>query len=182
MCPSTRRWSMPGGALKGSHAVVANVAPAAHLAALDAGHTELRDLAGFHVPPPAMPSPPLRHWEPAPRVRLEAADRRVLHAMNPRCSRATACSRWRRSARCSPAERCCSPIPNSMSIGARALRLLRHHRLRRRQGGTGLAGGRRPAPVRLPLFVFQGTRSPALGESQRRSARRSFFAAGSTQN
>ena len=29
-----------------------------------------------------MPSPPLRHWEPAPRARLEAADRRVLHAIN----------------------------------------------------------------------------------------------------
>src|SRR5258708_8243901 len=68
--------------LKGSHAVVANVAPAAHLAALTLGIPSFEISQGFHVPPPAMPSPPLRHWEPAPRARLEAADRRVLPAMN----------------------------------------------------------------------------------------------------
>jgi UDP:flavonoid glycosyltransferase YjiC (YdhE family) len=68
--------------LKGSHAVVANVAPAAHLAALTLGIPSFEISQGFHVPPPAMPSPPLRDWEPAPRVRLEAADRRVLHAIN----------------------------------------------------------------------------------------------------
>jgi len=68
--------------LKGSHAVVANVAPAAHLAALTLGIPSFEISQGFHVPPPAMPSPPLRHWEPAPRARLEAADRRVLHAIN----------------------------------------------------------------------------------------------------
>jgi len=68
--------------LKGSHAVVANVAPAAHLAALTLGMPSFEISQGFHVPPPAMPSPPLRHWEPAPRARLEAADRRVLHAIN----------------------------------------------------------------------------------------------------
>jgi UDP:flavonoid glycosyltransferase YjiC (YdhE family) len=68
--------------LKGSHAVVANVAPAAHLAALTLGIPSFEISQGFHVPPPAMPSPPLRHWEPAPRARLEAADRRVLHVIN----------------------------------------------------------------------------------------------------
>ena len=68
--------------LKGSHAVVANVAPAAHLAALTLGIPSFEISQGFHVPPPAMPSPPLRDWEPAPRARLEAADRRVLHAIN----------------------------------------------------------------------------------------------------
>jgi hypothetical protein len=68
--------------LKDSHAVIANVAPAAHLAALTLGIPSFEISQGFHVPPPAMPSPPLRHWEPAPRARLEAADRRVLHAMN----------------------------------------------------------------------------------------------------
>jgi hypothetical protein len=68
--------------LKGSHAVVANVAPAAHLAALTLGIPSFEISQGFHVPPPAMPSPPLRHWESAPRARLEAADRRVLHAIN----------------------------------------------------------------------------------------------------
>jgi len=68
--------------LRGSHAVVANVAPAAHLAALTLGIPSFEISQGFHVPPPAMPSPPLRHWEPAPRARLEAADRRVLHAIN----------------------------------------------------------------------------------------------------
>jgi len=68
--------------MKGSHAVVANVAPAAHLAALTLGIPSFEISQGFHVPPPTMPSPPLRHWEPAPRARLEAADRRVLHAIN----------------------------------------------------------------------------------------------------
>jgi len=68
--------------LEGSHAVVANVAPAAHLAALTLGIPSFEISQGFHVPPPAMPSPPLRDWEPAPRARLEAADRRVLHAIN----------------------------------------------------------------------------------------------------
>jgi UDP:flavonoid glycosyltransferase YjiC (YdhE family) len=37
---------------------------------------------GFHVPPPAFPTPPLRDWEPAPRARLEAADHRVLDSIN----------------------------------------------------------------------------------------------------
>jgi UDP:flavonoid glycosyltransferase YjiC (YdhE family) len=68
--------------LKGSHAVIANVAPAAHLAALTLGMPSFEISQGFHVPPSAMPSPPLRHWEPAPRARLEAADRRVLQVMN----------------------------------------------------------------------------------------------------
>jgi UDP:flavonoid glycosyltransferase YjiC (YdhE family) len=68
--------------LKGSHAVIANVAPAAHLAALTLGIPSFEISQGFHVPPPAMPSPPLRHWESAPRARLEAADRSVLHAIN----------------------------------------------------------------------------------------------------
>jgi len=68
--------------LEGSHAVVANVAPAAHLAALTLGIPSFEISQGFHVPPPAMPSPPLRDWEPAPRARLEAADRRVLQAIN----------------------------------------------------------------------------------------------------
>src|SRR5712691_8704605 len=63
--------------LQGSGAVVANVAPAAHLAALTLGIPSFEISQGFHVPPPTMPSPPLRHWEPTPRARLEAADRRV---------------------------------------------------------------------------------------------------------
>jgi UDP:flavonoid glycosyltransferase YjiC (YdhE family) len=68
--------------LQGSSAVVANVAPAAHLAAITLGIPSFEISQGFHVPPPAMPSPPLRHWEPAPRARLEAADRRVLQVIN----------------------------------------------------------------------------------------------------
>jgi UDP:flavonoid glycosyltransferase YjiC (YdhE family) len=68
--------------LQGSHAVVANVAPAAHLAARTLGIPSFEISQGFHAPPPAMPSPPLRHWEPAPRARLEAADRRVLEVIN----------------------------------------------------------------------------------------------------
>src|SRR5216117_3950234 len=68
--------------LRGSQAVIANVAPAAHLAARTLGIPSFEVSQGFHVPPPAMPAAPLRHWEPAPRARLEAADRRVLHAIN----------------------------------------------------------------------------------------------------
>ena len=68
--------------LQGSQAVVANVAPAAHLAARTLGIPSFEISQGFHAPPPAMPSPPLRHWEPAPRARLEAADRRVLEVVN----------------------------------------------------------------------------------------------------
>lgn len=68
--------------LQGSHAVVANVAPAAHLAARTLGIPSFEISQGFHAPPPAMPSPPLRHWEPAPRARLEASDRRVLGVIN----------------------------------------------------------------------------------------------------
>jgi len=68
--------------LQGSHAVVGNVAPAAHLAARTLGIPSFEVSQGFHAPPAALPSPPLRHWEPAPRARLEAADRRVLEVMN----------------------------------------------------------------------------------------------------
>lgn len=68
--------------LQGSQAVVANVAPAAHLAARTLGIPSFEISQGFHAPPPVMPSPPLRHWEPAPRARLEASDRRVLQVVN----------------------------------------------------------------------------------------------------
>lgn len=68
--------------LQGSQAVVANVAPAAHLAARTLGIPSFEISQGFHAPPPVMPSPPLRHWEPAPRARLEASDRRVLQVIN----------------------------------------------------------------------------------------------------
>lgn len=68
--------------LAGAHAVVASVAPAAHVAARTLGIPSFEISQGFHVPPPAMPSPPLRHWEPAPRGELEAADRAVLEAVN----------------------------------------------------------------------------------------------------
>lgn len=65
-----------------SDAVVANVSPAAHLAALTLGIPSFEASQGFHVPPPAMPSPPLHDWQPASRADLESADRRVLAAMN----------------------------------------------------------------------------------------------------
>jgi UDP:flavonoid glycosyltransferase YjiC (YdhE family) len=65
-----------------SHAVIANVAPAAHLAAITLGIPSFEISQGFHVPPPTMPAPPLRHWDPAPRARLEAADGRALAAIN----------------------------------------------------------------------------------------------------
>ncbi len=65
-----------------SDAVIANVAPAAHIAARTLGIPSFEASQGFHVPPPALPSPPLRDWEPAPRARLLAADRAVLDAIN----------------------------------------------------------------------------------------------------
>ena len=68
--------------LRDSHAVVANVAPAAHLAARTLGIPSFEVSQGFHAPPPGMPSAPLRHWEAAPRSRLEASDRRVLEVIN----------------------------------------------------------------------------------------------------
>jgi UDP:flavonoid glycosyltransferase YjiC (YdhE family) len=68
--------------LRDARAVVANVAPAAHLAARTLGIPSFEISQGFHAPPPAMPAAPLRHWEPAPRARLEASDRRVLHVIN----------------------------------------------------------------------------------------------------
>ena len=68
--------------LADSAAVIANVAPAAHIAARTLGVPSLEISQGFHIPPPSMPSPPLRDWEAAPRGQLEAADRRVLGAIN----------------------------------------------------------------------------------------------------
>ena len=68
--------------LRGAQAVVANVAPAAHIAARTLGIPSFEISQGFHVPPPTMPAPPLRHWEPAPRAELEAVDRAVLDAIN----------------------------------------------------------------------------------------------------
>lgn len=68
--------------LRASRAVIANVAPAAHLAARTLGIPSFEISQGFHVPPQTLPSPPFRDWEPAPRARLEAADARVLNAMN----------------------------------------------------------------------------------------------------
>lgn len=68
--------------LADAQAVVANVAPAAHIAARTLGIPSFEISQGFHVPPPTMPAPPLRHWEPAPRAELEAADGAVLAAIN----------------------------------------------------------------------------------------------------
>src|SRR5262245_31812222 len=68
--------------LAGSAAVVANVAPAAHIAARTLGLPSYEISQGFHIPPPEMPAPPLRDWEPQPRARLEEADRGVLAAIN----------------------------------------------------------------------------------------------------
>jgi UDP:flavonoid glycosyltransferase YjiC (YdhE family) len=68
--------------LASADAVVVNVAPAAHIAARTLGIPSFEISQGFHVPPAAMPAPPLRHWEPAPRAELEAGDRAVLAAVN----------------------------------------------------------------------------------------------------
>ena len=65
-----------------THALIASVSPAAHLAALTLGIPSFEISQGFHVPPPGFPAAPLRDWEAAPRARLEASDRRVLAAIN----------------------------------------------------------------------------------------------------
>jgi UDP:flavonoid glycosyltransferase YjiC (YdhE family) len=68
--------------LAGADAIVANVAPAAHITARTMGLPSFEISQGFHVPPSAMPAPPLRHWEPARRDVLEAGDRTVLASIN----------------------------------------------------------------------------------------------------
>src|SRR4051794_4950264 len=65
-----------------SSLVVANAAPAAHLAARTLGIPSFEVSQGFHIPPQAFPVPPLRDWQLAPRARLEEADRRVVESMN----------------------------------------------------------------------------------------------------
>jgi UDP:flavonoid glycosyltransferase YjiC (YdhE family) len=68
--------------LRGAHGVIASVAPAAHIAARTLGIPSFEISQGFHVPPPTLPSPPFREWEPAPTARLYSADERVVDAIN----------------------------------------------------------------------------------------------------
>ena len=68
--------------LQSASVVVANVAPAVHIAARTLGIPSIEISQGFHIPPPSLPVPPLRDWEPAPRERLLAADSRVIAAIN----------------------------------------------------------------------------------------------------
>lgn len=68
--------------IAGADLLVSNVAPGALLAARTLGVPALEISQGFHVPPPACPSPPFRDWEPAPRARLVSSDRRVIQAVN----------------------------------------------------------------------------------------------------
>jgi UDP:flavonoid glycosyltransferase YjiC (YdhE family) len=62
--------------------VVSNVAPAAMVAARTLDLPVLEISQGYHVPPPGLPCPPFRDWQPAPRARLIASDRIVLQAIN----------------------------------------------------------------------------------------------------
>lgn len=68
--------------ITGADLVIANVAPAALLAARTLGVPALEVSQGFHIPPPVFPSPALRDWEPSPTTRMQAADRQVLAAIN----------------------------------------------------------------------------------------------------
>jgi len=68
--------------IAGADLLVSNVAPAALLAARTLAVPALEISQGYHVPPPGLPSPPFRDWEPAPRARLIASDRIVLQAIN----------------------------------------------------------------------------------------------------
>jgi len=167
--------------LKGSHVVVANVSPAAHLAALTLGIPSFEISQGFHVPPPAMPSPPLRHWEPAPRARLEAADRRVLHAINTVLS-GYGVQPLATIGELFAGDRCCSPIPSSMSIRsagpATTTASPTPAKARRyRAGRRATARACSPTSIRISRDSI-----PCSRRSRRRIARRSFFAAGSTRS
>ena len=68
--------------LAGADLVIANVAPAAHLAARTLGIPSLEISQGFHVPPPCFPTPVLREWESAPMQTMIAADNQSLGAIN----------------------------------------------------------------------------------------------------
>ena len=68
--------------LEDCDAMIANVAPAAHLACRTLGIPAFEISQGFHSPPAVMPAPPLRDWETHRRSELEAADHTVLAAMN----------------------------------------------------------------------------------------------------
>ena len=68
--------------IAGANLVIANVAPAALLAARTLGVPALEISQGFHTPPPVFPSPALREWEPPPTAKMRAADQQVLTAIN----------------------------------------------------------------------------------------------------
>ncbi len=68
--------------LAGAAAVIASVAPAAHIAARTLDIPSFEISQGFHVPPPTMPTPLLRDWLRVAPGELEAIDRGVLDAIN----------------------------------------------------------------------------------------------------
>lgn len=68
--------------LSGASAVIASVAPAAHIAARTLGIPSFEISQGFHVPPPTMPTPLLRDWLQVAPGELEAIDHRVIAAIS----------------------------------------------------------------------------------------------------
>jgi len=68
--------------IDGAALLASNVAPGAMVAARTLAIPALEISQGYHVPPPGLPSPPFRDWEPAPRTRLIASDRLVLQSIN----------------------------------------------------------------------------------------------------
>lgn len=68
--------------LAGADLVIANVAPAALLAARTLGIPAWEISQGFHVPPPGFPTPAFREWENSDPALLQAADKQVLDAIN----------------------------------------------------------------------------------------------------
>lgn len=68
--------------LAGADLVIANVAPAAHLAARTLGVPSVEISQGFHAPPPGFPTPALCEWEAAPMQAMVAADKQALEAIN----------------------------------------------------------------------------------------------------
>jgi len=68
--------------LAGADLVIANAAPAAHLAARTLGVPSLEISQGFHAPPGGFPTPALREWDVPPIQTMVAADNQALDAIN----------------------------------------------------------------------------------------------------
>ena len=157
--------------LQSSHAVVANVAPAAHLAARTLGIPSFESIPGV--------SRAARRSALAAAQALGARAARAPGSRGPQGAggderravglRRQAARDDRRAVR-GPAHAAHLPRARHLSR-ARTLGLLRHHRLGRRQGRARLAPGFGPAALRLSLFVLRRARPAARRDRRAQAAR-----------